>query len=105
MEPAGPGISFWRLTRGRAFQRGQLLDASRYYVVLVDGVGHGKSSKPSDGMHAKFPQYDYDDMVVLHHKLLTDGLGVNHLRLIFGPRWDACIRGCGARRIPISWMR
>jgi len=69
---------------GDLFNPGQLLDASRYYIVLVDGVGHGKSSKPSDGMHAKFPSYDYDDMVALHYKLLTDGLGVNHLRLIFG---------------------
>jgi homoserine O-acetyltransferase len=69
---------------GDLFNPGQLLDASRYYIVLVDGVGHGKSSKPSDGMHARFPSYDYDDMVALHYKLLTDGLGVNHLRLIFG---------------------
>src|SRR3989440_9418353 len=63
---------------------GQPLDVTKYFVILPDGVGHGKSSKPSDGMHAKFPQYDYDDMVALHYKLLTDGLGVNHLRLIFG---------------------
>jgi homoserine O-acetyltransferase/O-succinyltransferase len=69
---------------GEIFNSGQLLDAARYYMVLVDSVGHGKSSKPSDGLHAKFPQYDYDDMVALHHKLLTEGLGVNHLRLIFG---------------------
>jgi homoserine O-acetyltransferase/O-succinyltransferase len=69
---------------GELFNAGQLLDASRHYIVLVDGLGHGKSSKPSDGMHAHFPQYDYDDMVALHYKLLTDGLGVNHLRLIFG---------------------
>ena len=61
-----------------------MLDASRYYLILADGVGHGKSSKPSDGLHAHFPQYDYADMVALHHKLLTEGLGVNHLRLIFG---------------------
>ena len=60
------------------FNPGQLLDASRYYLILVDGVGHGKSSKPSDGLHAHFPAYDYDDMVALHHKLLTEGLGVNH---------------------------
>jgi homoserine O-acetyltransferase/O-succinyltransferase len=66
------------------FNPGQILDASRYYLILVDGVGHGKSSKPSDGMHAHFPQYNYADMVALHYKLLTEGLGVNHLRLIFG---------------------
>lgn len=69
---------------GELFGAGQLLDASRYYLILVDGVGHGKSSKPSDGLHARFPQYDYDDMVALHYKLLNEGLGVNHLRLIFG---------------------
>src|ERR1700761_3866360 len=66
------------------FNAGQVLDASRYYLILVDGIGHGKSSKPSDGMHAHFPDYDYDDMVALHHALLLDGLKVNHLRLIFG---------------------
>ncbi|HUE43377.1 MAG TPA: alpha/beta fold hydrolase [Candidatus Sulfotelmatobacter sp.] len=69
---------------GEVFNPGQVLDASRYYLILVDGIGHGKSSKPSDGMHAHFPEYDYDDMVALHHALLTDGLKVNHLRLIFG---------------------
>jgi len=69
---------------GELFGSGQLLDASRYFLILVDGVGHGKSSKPSDGPHAHFPQYDYDDMVALHYKLLNEGLGVNHLRLIFG---------------------
>jgi homoserine O-acetyltransferase len=63
---------------------GQPLDTSRYFVIAPDGVGHGKSSKPSDGMHAHFPQYDYDDMVVAQHRLLTEGLQVQHLRLIFG---------------------
>jgi homoserine O-acetyltransferase len=61
-----------------------LLDASKYFIVLVDNIGHGKSSKPSDGLHAHFPQYDYDDMVLAQHELLTKGLGVNHLRLILG---------------------
>jgi homoserine O-acetyltransferase/O-succinyltransferase len=63
---------------------GQPLDTSKYFIILPDGIGHGKSSKPSDGMHAKFPSYDYDDMVAAHHLLLTEGLGVEHLRLIFG---------------------
>jgi homoserine O-acetyltransferase/O-succinyltransferase len=66
------------------FNPGQVLDASRYYLILVDGIGHGKSSKPSDGLRAHFPDYDYDDMVALHHTLLTDGLKINHLRLVFG---------------------
>jgi homoserine O-acetyltransferase len=69
---------------GELFGPGQLLDVTRYFIVLPDGVGHGQSSKPSDGLHAHFPQYDYDDMVALHYKLLNEGLGVNHLRLIFG---------------------
>lgn len=63
---------------------GQLLDATRYFIVLPDNIGHGKSSKPSDGMHAHFPQYDYDDMVAAQHELLEKGLGVNHLRLVMG---------------------
>src|SRR5579862_5668096 len=66
------------------FGPGQLLDANRYFIVLPDNIGHGKSSKPSDGMHAHFPQYDYDDMVAAQHELLEKGLGVNHLRLILG---------------------
>lgn len=66
------------------FGPGQPLDITRYYIVAPDGVGHGKSSKPSDGMHAHFPQYDYDDMVLAQHLLLTEGLGVQRLRLIFG---------------------
>jgi len=66
------------------FGSGQLLDANRYFIVLPDNIGHGKSSKPSDGMHAHFPQYDYDDMVAAQHELLEKGLGVNHLRLILG---------------------
>jgi len=69
---------------GELFGPGQLLDATRYFVILPDGIGHGKSSKPSNGLHAHFPQYDYDDMVALHYRLLSEGLGVNHLRLVLG---------------------
>jgi homoserine O-acetyltransferase len=69
---------------GVLFGPGQLLDITRYYIILPDSIGHGKSSKPSDGMHAHFPQYDYDDMVASQHELLEKGLGVNHLRLILG---------------------
>src|SRR5215471_18068968 len=63
---------------------GQTLDVNKYFVILPDAIGHGNSSKPSDGMHARFPSYDYDDMVAAQHLLLTRGLGVEHLRLIFG---------------------
>ena len=68
---------------GELFGAGQLLDTAKYYIILPDGIGHGKSSKPSDGLHAKFPQYDYDDMVAAHHAVL-EHLGVTHLRLILG---------------------
>ena len=69
---------------GVLFVRGGLLDASKYFVILPDDIGHGKSSKPSDGLHARFPSYDYDDMVLAEHLLVTSGLGVDHLRLILG---------------------
>lgn len=69
---------------GELFGPGQLLDINRYFIILPDGIGHGKSSKPSDGMHAHFPSYDYDDMVAAQHVLLTEGLKIQHLRLIFG---------------------
>jgi homoserine O-acetyltransferase len=66
------------------FGPGQPLDLDHFFIIAPDGIGHGHSSKPSDGMHAHFPQYDYDDMVTAQHLLLTEGLGVQHLRLIFG---------------------
>ena len=69
---------------GVLFGPGQLLDTNRYFVILLDNIGHGKSSKPSDGLRAYFPQYDYEDMVRAQHELLEKGLGVNHLRLILG---------------------
>ena len=69
---------------GVLFGPGQLLDVSRYFIILRDGIGHGKSSKPSNGLHARFPQYDYDDMVAADYRLLNEGLGVNHLRLVMG---------------------
>ena len=69
---------------GELFGSGQLLDASRYFIVLPDALGHGKSSKPSDGLHAKFPKYGYNDMVEAEYRLLTEGFGVKHARLIMG---------------------
>jgi homoserine O-acetyltransferase len=69
---------------GELFAPGQLLDASRYFIVLPDGIGHGRSSKPSDGLHARFPHYGYRDMVEAEYRLLTEGLKVNHARLIMG---------------------
>jgi len=69
---------------GVLFGPGQLLDATKYFIILPDNVGHGKSSKPSDGLHARFPQYEYTDMVALQHELVEKGLGVDHLRLVMG---------------------
>jgi homoserine O-acetyltransferase len=69
---------------GVLFGKGQLLDAEKTFIVLPDGIGHGKSSKPSDGLHAKFPHYTYDDMIEAQDRLLREKLGVPHLRLVMG---------------------
>src|SRR5438876_381845 len=74
---------------GVLFGPGQLLDATRYFIILPDGIGHGGSSKPSDGLHARFPHYTYDDMVAAQHELLTKKLGVSHLRLVMGTSMGA----------------
>jgi homoserine O-acetyltransferase/O-succinyltransferase len=81
----GSGAQFIREEfAGELFGPGQPLDATKFFIVLPDGIGHGKSSKPSDGLHAKFPRYGYRDMVEAQYRLLTDGLDVNHARLIMG---------------------
>jgi homoserine O-acetyltransferase/O-succinyltransferase len=81
----GSGAQFIRPEfAGELCGKDEPLDATRFFIVLPDGIGHGKSSKPSDGMHAKFPRYGYLDMVEAQYRLLTDGLGVNHLRLVMG---------------------
>jgi homoserine O-acetyltransferase len=81
----GSGAQFIRPEfAGELFGAGQPLDATRYFIVLADGIGHGNSAKPSDGLRAKFPQYGYTDMVEAQYRLLTEGLGVNHLRLVMG---------------------
>ena len=69
---------------GELFGPGQPLDATRYYLIIPDALGAGKSAKPSDGLRAKFPRYNYDDMVQAQYRLLTEGLGLRHLRLIVG---------------------
>lgn len=69
---------------GQLFGPGQLLDATKYFIILPDNIGHGQSSKPSDGLHARFPHYNYNDMVELQYQLLNEKLGVNHLRLVMG---------------------
>ena len=81
----GSGAQFIRPEfAGELFGKDQPLDATKFFIVLPDGIGHGKSTKPSDGMHAKFPRYGYLDMIEAQYRLLTEGLGVNHARLIMG---------------------
>jgi homoserine O-acetyltransferase len=69
---------------GELFGAGQPLDASKYYLIIPDNVGHGRSSKPSDGLKMAFPKYDYADMVDAQYRLVKEGLGINHLRLVIG---------------------
>jgi homoserine O-acetyltransferase/O-succinyltransferase len=81
----GSGVTFIRPEfAGELFGEGQPLDATRYYLILPDGIGHGGSSKPSDGLHARFPKYGYRDMTEAQHRLLTEELKVDHLRLVIG---------------------
>jgi homoserine O-acetyltransferase len=81
----GTGAQFvGRSFAGELFGAGQPLDSSRYFIILPDDIGHGQSSKPSDGLHARFPHYGYIDMVEAEHRLVTEGLGIDHLRLVMG---------------------
>jgi homoserine O-acetyltransferase/O-succinyltransferase len=81
----GNGTGFTARTfAGELFGPGQLFDTATHYVILPDGIGHGRSSKPSDGLHARFPRYTYDDMVDADYRLITDGLKVNHLMVVMG---------------------
>jgi homoserine O-acetyltransferase len=82
---SGSGAGFLNAAfAGELFGPGQPLDATKYFIILPDNVGAGKSSKPSDGMRAKFPRYNYDDLIDAHHRLVTEGLGIKHLRLVMG---------------------
>jgi homoserine O-acetyltransferase/O-succinyltransferase len=69
---------------GELFGPGQPLDASKYHIILPDSIGHGKSAKPSDGLRSKFPLYNYDDMVAAQYRLVSEGIGLRHLRLVLG---------------------
>jgi homoserine O-acetyltransferase len=86
----GSGRGFLSQTfGGNLFGAGQLLDATKYFIILPDDIGHGRSSKPSDGLHMKFPHYTYTDMVHGEYRLVTEKLGVNHLRLVMGTSMGA----------------
>src|ERR1700688_1154063 len=84
----GPGGSAKSLLTaqfaGELFGPGAPLDASKYFIILPDAICHGRSSKPSDGLRMKFPQYDYSDMIEAEYRLIKDGLGIRHLRLVMG---------------------
>jgi homoserine O-acetyltransferase len=85
---------------GELFGPGQPLDASKYYIVLPDGLGHGKSSKPSDGLKTKFPKYDYNDMIDAQYRLVTEGLGIKHFRLVIGNSMGGMHAWIWAERYP-----
>jgi homoserine O-acetyltransferase len=81
----GSGAQFLRPEfAGELFRAGGELDTTRFFIILPDGIGHGQSSKPSDGLRARFPHYGYGDMIAAQHRLVTEGLGVQHLRLVLG---------------------
>ena len=82
------------------FGGGQPLDTTRYYIILPDGIGHGLSSRPSEGLHARFPHYTYDDMVDADHRLLTEHLGVGHLRVVMGTSMGGMHSWVFAERYP-----
>lgn len=97
----GSGAQFLRPEfAGELFGAGQPLDATKYFIVLPDAIGHGKSAKPSDGMRARFPRYGYTDMVEAQYRLLTEGLGVNHLRLVMGTSMGGMHTWVWAQRHP-----
>ena len=85
---------------GVLFGPGQLLDAATHYIILPDGIGHGKSSKPSGGLHAKFPRYGYGDLVTAQYRLVTEGLKVDHLRLVMGTSMGGMHTWIWAARYP-----
>ena len=85
---------------GELFGAGQPLDAARYYIIVPDAIGAGKSSKPSDGLRTKFPRYNYDDMVQAQYRLVTEGLGVKRLRLVIGNSMGGMQTWLWAQRYP-----
>ncbi len=97
----GSGAQFEAPTfAGQLFVAGGLLDATRYFLIMPDALGFGQSSKPSDGLRAGFPAYGYIDIVTAHHRLLTEGLGVNHLRLVMGTSMGAMHTWLWGERYP-----
>jgi len=96
----GTGAQFFSPAFAELYAPGAPLDTSTYYIILPDDVGHGHSSKPSDGLHARFPHYGYADMVALEYRLVTEGLHVNHLRLVMGTSMGCMHSWLWAERYP-----
>jgi len=88
---------------GELFGPGQPLDASKYFIILPDAIGTGKSAKPSDGLRTKFPKYNYDDMVEVQYRLVTEGLRIRHLRLVLGNSMGGMHTWLWGENIPTSW--
>ena len=102
----GSGAQFIRPEfAGELFGAGQPLDAGKYFIVLPDGIGHGKSAKPSDGLRAKFPQYGYTTWSKRNTACSPKGWASITCAWSWAPRWVACTPGCGASVIRISWTR
>ena len=85
---------------GELFGSGQPLDATRYYIILPDAIGIGKSTEPSDGLRPSFPKYNYDDMVDAQYRLVTEHLGVRHLRLVLGNSMGGMQTSIWAQKYP-----
>src|SRR5688572_22900643 len=107
----GSGAGFLSATYGgRLFGKGQPLDAEKYFIILPDNVGHGRSSKPSDGLRMRFPKYRYADMVRLQHAMVTEGLGLTNLKLVMGTsmgamhawNWGYMYPGFAAGLVPLA---
>jgi homoserine O-acetyltransferase len=97
----GTGAQFEAPTfAGQLFVPGGVLDASRYFLIMPDAIGFGQSSKPSDGLRAKFPHYGYVDIITAQYRLLNEGLGVNHLRLVMGTSMGAMLTWMWGERYP-----
>ena len=90
---------------GALFGPGQALDATKYFIIIPDAVGTGASSKPSDGLRAAFPEYNYDDMVAAQYDLVKNHLGIDHLRLVMGNSMGGMLTWAWGTRTPTSWTR
>jgi homoserine O-acetyltransferase len=88
---------------GELFGRGQPLDAEKYFIILPDAIGHGNSTKPSDGLKTKFPQYNYADMVDAKYRLVAEGLGIKHVRMVIGNSMGGMNVWLWARNILATW--